>query len=79
MSNLTSIDVELLFTNVPIATISKIILNRMYNSLQLRLPTFPKEIIEELLIVCATKTHLIFGVTMVISLGSILQFLHGRT
>ena len=53
---LASLDVESLFTNVPVNATIKIILNYAYNNPDIPPPTIPKDLMEQLLLVCTTET-----------------------
>lgn len=53
---LASLDVESLFTNVPVHETIDIIINNVYNHPTLPAPKIPSETLRELLVVCTTKT-----------------------
>ena len=53
---LASLDVESLFTNVPVRETIKIILDNVYHHPTLPPPDIPPSTLEELLIICTTKT-----------------------
>ena len=53
---LASMDVESLFTNVPVLTTIDIILQNVYHHPTIPPPDFPEMIMKELLIICTTKT-----------------------
>lgn len=53
---LASLDVENLFTNIPVQQTIEIILETAYNHPNLKPPTIPKHVLEEMLIVCTTHT-----------------------
>ena len=53
---LASLDVENLFTNVPVTETIEIICNKVYNHSDIPLPKIPRESMENLLIICTTKT-----------------------
>ena len=50
-----SLDVESLFTNVPVKDTIDIILNNVYNNKEKNPPKIEKEVLKELLILCTTK------------------------
>ena len=52
---LASLDVESLFTNVPVMDTIEIILNNVYNHATSTPPAIPKAILRQLLIICTTK------------------------
>ena len=51
-----SLDVENLFTNVPVLQTIEIILENVYNNPAKPPPDIPKKILEELLLICSTRT-----------------------
>ena len=53
---LASLDVESLFTNVPVITTIDIILDNAYNNAEIAPPPIPKDLLKELLTVCTTET-----------------------
>ena len=53
---LASLDVESLFTNVPVIETIEIIINRAYNHETLSPPAIPKTSLEQLLLLCTTET-----------------------
>ena len=53
---LASLDVESLFTNVPVGQIIDIIINNVYHHATLPPPDIPASILKELLTICTTKT-----------------------
>lgn len=53
---LASLDVESLFTNVPVNHTIEIILNNVYNHPNLLAPNIPSETLKKLLVICTTKT-----------------------
>ena len=53
---LASLDVESLFTNVPVIETIEIIINRAYNQETLSPPAIPKTSLEQLLLICTTET-----------------------
>ena len=53
--NLYSLDVESLFTNVPVQRTINIILEKVYNHPTIKAPSIPKEILRELLVICTTE------------------------
>lgn len=53
---LTSLDVESLFTNVPVKETIKIILENVYHHPELPPPDLPPTVLETLLLICTTKT-----------------------
>ena len=52
---IASLDVEALFTNVPICDTVDIIIKQVYNHPTIKAPKFPKAILKELLIMCTTE------------------------
>jgi len=53
---LASLDVESLFTNVPVAETINIILESAYNHETMTAPAIPKEMLRKLLVICTTMT-----------------------
>ena len=53
--NLYSLDVESLFTNVPVQRTINIVMDRVYNHPTIKAPSIPKEILRELLVICTTE------------------------
>ena len=53
---LASLDVESLFTNVPVRETTEIIINRAYNHETVSPPAIPKTSLEQLLLICTTET-----------------------
>jgi hypothetical protein len=53
---LASLDVESLFTNVPVKDTIEIILKHVYNHNTIPAPSIPKAIMEKLLLICTTKS-----------------------
>ena len=53
--NLYSLDVESLFTNVPVLRTTNIICDRVYNHPTLAPPPIPKEVLRKLLLLCTTE------------------------
>ena len=75
VKQLVPLDIESLFTNVPVLETIDIIIQTVYNHPVIPAPTLPSETMEELLIVCTTETHFQFcGRTYVqvdgVSMGS---------
>ena len=56
---LSSLDVENLFTNVPVEETINIIIDCVYNHNEIKKPTIPQEILHELLHICTTETPFI--------------------
>ena len=54
--NLASLDVESLFTNVPVVHTIDIILKHVYNHPKMPPPRLPQEILREMLLICTTST-----------------------
>ena len=52
---MVSLDVESLFTNVPVDDTIEIILHHVYNNENMRKPTIPKTILTRLLKICTTE------------------------
>ena len=55
VGNLFSLDVESLFTNVPVKRTINIILDKVYNHPTIPAPVIPKHILEKLLLICTTQ------------------------
>ena len=55
VGDLFSLDVESLFTNVPVKRTINIILEKVYNHPTIPAPVIPKEILEKLLLICTTE------------------------
>ena len=53
--NLFSLDVESLFTNIPVKRTINIILEKVYNNRKIPPPVIPKHILEKLLLICTTE------------------------
>ena len=53
--DLFSLDVESLFTNVPVHRTINIILDKVYNHSTIKLPNIPRQILKDLLIICTTE------------------------
>ena len=79
---LASLDVESLFTSVPINDTLNIIIDAVYNHPDLPQPSFSQDILRDLLLICTTETpfsapdkriyHQIDGVSMGTPLGPML-------
>jgi hypothetical protein len=55
VGDLFSLDVESLFTNVPVNRTINIILDKVYNHPTIKPPSIPKEVLKELLTICTTE------------------------
>ena len=53
---MASLDVESLFTNVPVEATIEIILNNVYNHTHLPQPKISRNILKKLLILCTTES-----------------------
>ena len=53
---LASLDVENLFTNVPVEETIEIILDKVYNHHEILPPNVPRDSLKNLLFICTTKT-----------------------
>ena len=62
---MVSLDVESLFTNVPIMETVEIIVQAAYNHPALPAPSLPSPVLEELLIICTTTPFQFRGETYV--------------
>ena len=71
---MTSVDVENLFTNIPLMEAIEIIIDNCYNHQSIEQPKIPKHLLKELLILCTSNSPFrhIYGKKEGIAMGSLL-------